>query len=503
MDLVEKEEPIPLFVIDGRPISSGAVTHHYSANIGLSGRTMSVDLDVTQLGTYPVVLGTPWLRRHNPHIDWRRNLLTLENRTSLDQSTPIKALPIVPISTLDDIPLIAMVDSATFEAAASLSDSESGVLLYSTGAVGPDTISATVDRPAPPFDDSLPDSSDYILKLKEMVPSAYHDLLAAFSKKRADTLPPHRTYDLSIELEEGKAPPFGPVYSLSELELKALSAWLEENLSKGFIRASTSPAGAPILFVKKKDGTLRLCVDYRALNNITIKNRYPLPLIPEALDRLRTAKIFTKLDLRGAYNLVRVKQGDEWKTAFRTRYGHFECMVMPFGLTNAPAVFQHFMNDVFRNMLDQTVLVYLDDILIFSEDPLEHTEHVRQVLKQLVRHGLYAKAEKCEFSVDRTEFLGFIISENGVSMSSTKVSAISDWPEPVKIRDVQQFLGFANFYRRFIKGYSRIIIPLTRLLRKNQPFNFDEAARKSFSDIKKAFSDGEVLRHFSPNLETW
>ena len=187
---------------------------------------------------------------------------------------------------------------------------------------------------------------------------------------------------------------FGPIYSLSDLELKALSTWLKENLDKGFNQPSTSPAGAPILFVKKKNGSLRLCVDYRALNNITIKNRYPLPLIAEALDRLRSATIFTKLDLRGAYNLVRVKEGDEWKTALRTRYGHFECLVMPFGLTNAPAVFQHFMNDVFRDLLDNTVLIYLDDIVIFSENESLHQQHVRRVLERLIANGLYVAPEK-------------------------------------------------------------------------------------------------------------
>ena len=206
--------------------------------------------------------------------------------------------------------------------------------------------------------------------------------------------------------------------------------------------------------------------------------------------------------MRGAYNLVRVKNGDEWKTAFRTRYGHFECLVMPFGLTNAPAVFQHFMNDVFRDMLDQTVLIYLDDILIFSENPSDHTDHVRKVLERLIKNGLYVAPEKCEFSVKTTEFLGFIISEHGVSMSSDKVSAISDWPQPTKLKEIQQFLGFANFYRRFILGYSRIIVPLTRLLRKNTTFNFDEAAVQAFLKIKKAFTDGSILQHFDPTLET-
>lgn len=497
LGLTSKPEPVPLFVIDGRPIKSGAVTHSCSLQAKISDRPVSLTLDVTQLGAYPVILGTPWLRRYNPDIDWRRNTIVVHERTLSDQK-PIKALPFVPDVNDSDASMIAWLDAKAFTDLADLPDSQSGLLHLSTDSAF--TISATYETG--PFQDDLPDPPDYVANLKQVVPSDYHGLLSAFSKTKADTLPPHRPYDLSVDLEDGKSPPFGPLYSLSELELKALSDWLKENLSKGFIRASTSPAGAPILFVKKKNGSLRLCVDYRALNNITIKNRYPLPLIPEALDRLRTARIFTKLDLRGAYNLVRVKEGDEWKTAFRTRYGHFECLVMPFGLTNAPAVFQHFMNDVFRDMLDHTVLIYLDDILVFSENPDQHTDHVKKVLQRLIDNGLYCSHEKCEFNVTRTEFLGFIVSSDGIEMAQDKVQSVQDWPEPKKLRDIQQFLGFANFYRRFIKGYSRIIIPLTRLLKKNSTFNFDDAARTAFRTIKERFSDASILRHFIPDLET-
>lgn len=191
--------------------------------------------------------------------------------------------------------------------------------------------------------------------------------------------------------------PFGRIFPLSERELEALKDYVDESLKKGFIRPSTSPAGAGIFFVEKKDHSLRPCVDYRELNKITVKNRYPLPLVPELFQRLRSASIFTKLDLRGAYNLVRIREGDEWKTAFRTRFGHFEYLVMPFGLCNAPATFQHFVNDIFRDWLDIFVIVYLDDILIFSSSLDLHRDHVRNVLGRLRQHGLYAKPKKYEF----------------------------------------------------------------------------------------------------------
>jgi len=261
-----------------------------------------------------------------------------------------------------------------------------------------------------------------------------------------------------------------------EPKLQALRDYLTENLAKGFVQHSKSPAGAPILFVKKKDGSFRLCVDYCELNKITKKNRYPLPLISGILDRLHTGKIFTKLDLRGAYNLLRICPGDEWKTTFRTRYGHFEYTVMPFGLTNAPAVFQHLMNDIFREYMDEFVVVYLDDILIFSKNQEDHDKNVRLVLAMLWEHGLYTKLEKCEFDKSSVVFLGYVISLDGIFMDKSKVETIQCWATPSPVKDVQHFLGFANFYRRFIKGYSKITTPLTALTCKDKPFSWNPTA---------------------------
>lgn len=480
LTLIPKSDPVPLFVIDGRPIASGFITHSVLLPAKILGDTFStLEFEVTSLGSYPFVLGMPWLRKVNPRIDWEAGTLssrTLQSSCDELEQGFLQAFPMLPVMTDDPV----------------------------SSRPAPYTIlDATLEREQPLtlLDTEVLDTEEYSAKLQELVPVAYHGLLAAFSKQRADTLPPHRPYDLAIDLEEGKSPPFGPLYSLSALELKALSEWLDENLLKGFIQPSKSPAAAPILFVKKKDSTLRLCVDYRALNAITVKNRYPLPLIPEALDRLREARIFTKLDLRGAYNLVRIKAGDEWKTAFRTRYGHFECLVMPFGLTNAPAAFQHFMNEVLREFLDVTVVVYLDDILVFSADREQHTRHVQAVLEKLIRNKLYVKAEKCEFDKTKVEFLGFMISPDGISMADDKVSAVTDWAQPTKVKDLQSFLGFANFYRRFIPGYSRIAAPLTALLKKDAKFDFGPTAQAAFQALKSAFTGGDILRHFDPALE--
>ena len=333
------------------------------------------------------------------------------------------------------------------------------------------------------------------------IPPEYSEFADLFNKESAEQLPEHQPWDHTMPLVEGKQPPFGPIYPLSEFELRSLREYLDENLRKGFIRPSSSPAGAPILFAKNKNGSLRLCVDYRGLNAITIKNRYPLPLIPELLDRFRQAKYFTKLDLRGAYNLVRIAHGEEWKTAFRTRYGHFEYLVMPFGLANAPASFQGLINDTLRPFLDRFATAYLDDIMIYSNTLEEHKEHVRQVLARLRSKNLFVKLEKCQFHTDTTEFLGFIISPKGISMDPKKVEAITSWPTPTCQKDVMSFLGFANFYRRFVRSFSRIATPLTALLKKTSlRFAWTASAQQAFDTLKLAFTTAPILAHFDPSL---
>ena len=326
------------------------------------------------------------------------------------------------------------------------------------------------------------------------IPEQYRKYLDVFSEDNANTLPEHRPCDHTIPPVEGTQPPFGPLYSLSRDELHALSDYIKDNLEKGFIRPSASPAGAPILFVKKKDGSLRLCVDYRGLNKITIKNRYPLPLINELMDRLSSATVYTKLDIRNAYHRIRIADGDEWKTAFRCRYGHFEFLVMPFGLTNAPASFQALINDTLREYLDHFVIVYLDDILVFRNSQEEHEQHVKMVLDKLRSAGLYVKAEKCKFHVREVEFLGFRVGTSGITMDPSKISTVQNWPIPTSIRDIQVFLGFANFYRRFIRNYSKITLPMTSLLKKNVDFQWTDKAQTAFDIVVSGNIQTPTLR---------
>ena len=246
--------------------------------------------------------------------------------------------------------------------------------------------------------------------------------------------------------------------------MEELKRTITELHDTGFIRDSTSPYGAPILFVKKKDGTFRMVVDYRALNNITVKNKYPLPRVDDILDQFHGAKIFSKLDLRSGYHQIRLSEESIPKTAFRTRYGLYEFTVLPFGLCNAPATFQRMVNDIFKPYLDKFVNVFIDDIIIWSSSPSQHLEHLRKVFELLREHKLYAKLSKCSFALPTADFLGHIISADGISCDPAKVKAIVEWPAPKAVSHLRSFLGLANYYRRFVKNFASVAAPMYDLL---------------------------------------
>ncbi|CCF49783.1 uncharacterized protein UHO2_05817 [Ustilago hordei] len=337
------------------------------------------------------------------------------------------------------------------------------------------------------------------------IPKPYQHLRDVFDEVEADKLPHHTEHDLHLKLIEGGKPPQGPLYLKGPKEMSELRRYLDENLKKGFIRPSKSPAQSPVLFVPKKDGGLRLCVDYRGLNEITVKNRAPLPLIEEQLFLLRKARIYTKLDLRAAYNLIRIAKGDEWKTAFGTQLGLYEYLVMPFGLANAPAHFQSFINDIFRDIIGIYVVVYLDDFLIFSDTEEAHVKHVTEVLTRLRSNRLFAKLSKCEFHTKTVEFLGYIIKPTGIEMDPEKVRTVKEWPMLESIHDIQRFLGFANFYRRFIAHFARIAKPLTALVKpieRFKKFELPEEAQQAFHKLIQAFTSAGVLQHFDYHLPT-
>ncbi|SYW86541.1 uncharacterized protein UHO2_04038 [Ustilago hordei] len=337
------------------------------------------------------------------------------------------------------------------------------------------------------------------------IPKPYQHLQDVFDEVEADKLPHHTEHDLHVKLIEGGKPPQGPLYLKGPKEMPELRRYLDENLEKGFIRPSKSLAQSPVLFVPKKDGGLRLCVDYRGLNEITVKNRAPLPLIEEQLFLLRKARIYTKLDLRAAYNLIQIAKGDEWKTAFGTQLGLYEYLVMPFGLANAPAHFQLFINDIFQDIIGVYVVVYLDDFLIFSDTEKSHVKHVTEVLTCLRSNRLFAKLSKCEFHTKTVEFLGYIIKPTGIEMDPEKVHTVKEWPMPESIHDIQRFLGFANFYQRFIAHFAHIAKPLTSLVKPTEwfkKFELPEEAQQAFHKLIQAFTSAGVLQHFNYHLPT-
>ena len=248
-----------------------------------------------------------------------------------------------------------------------------------------------------------------------------------------------------------------------------------------------------MLFVKKKDGSMRMCIDYRELNKVTIKNRYPLPRIDDLLDQLQGAAVFSKIDLRSGYHQLKVKDQDVLKTAFRTRYGHFEFLVMPFGLTNAPAAFMDMMNKIFRPYLDNFVVVFIDDILIYSKNKEEHRHHLSMALTILKDQKLYAKLSKCEFWLEEVKFLGHVISSRGVAVDPSKIEAITNWQRPTSVHEIRSFLGLAGYYRRFVEGFSRLSGPLTALTKKNVKFTWNDKCETSFLELKKRLTTAPVL----------
>ena len=278
---------------------------------------------------------------------------------------------------------------------------------------------------------------------------------------------------------------------MAPAELKELKVQMEEMVNKGFVKPGTSPWGAPVLFVKKNDGSMRLCIDYRELIKVTIRNQYPLPRIDDLFDQLQGAKVFFKIDLRSGYHQLRVHDEDVSKTTFR--YGHFEFLVMLFGLTNTPAAFMDLMNRIFRPYLDQFVIVFIDDILIYSGSGEEHAEHLRIFLQTLREHRLYSKLSKCQFLLDNVAFLGHIVSAEGVSVDPQKVEAILNWKPPTSATEIRSFLGLAWYYRKFVEGFSKIAAPLTRLTRKEEPFLWSEACQQSFDELKGRLTSAPVL----------
>lgn len=341
--------------------------------------------------------------------------------------------------------------------------------------------------------------------LESRVPKEYHNFLDVFSRHKADELPPHREYDHKIEFEPGKGPKdlgFSPLWHQTTEELRVLKQYLDDNLAKGFIQPSKEAFASPILFVKKANGKLRFCIDFRKLNALTKKDRYPLPLIDETFDRMAGMVKITKLDIISAFNRIRMHPESLQLTSFRTRYGQYESTVLPFGLCNGPATYQRYMNDVLFDYLDDFTSAYMDDIVIWSKEGEDHEEQVRKVLQRLQNARLQVDLDKCEFGVEKTKFLGFIVGTKGIEVDPEKIQVLKDWKEPKSVTGVRSFLGFCGFYRRFIKDYGRITRPLNNLTKKDAPFTFDDKCKKAMETLITALTEAPILSHYQVTSAT-
>jgi hypothetical protein len=306
-------------------------------------------------------------------------------------------------------------------------------------------------------------------------------------------MPSDHDIEFSIELLPGTTPISKRAYRMDDKDLIELKKQIEELLEKGFIHPSSSPWGAPVLFENKKDGSRRMCVNYRSLNELTIKNKYPLPWIEDLFDQMRGAKVFSKIDLRSGYHQLKIQTEDIPKTAFTTRYGLYEFLVMSFGLNNAPAYFMNLMNKLFMEYLDQFVVVFIDDILVYSQNEEAHEDHLRLVLQKLHDNQLYAKFSKCDFWLKEVAFLGHIITNGGIKVDPGKTSETLNWKQPTDVSKIRSFLGLAGYYRRFIEGFSKIVKPFTSLLEKGKEFKWDEACQKCFKELKERLIAAQVL----------
>ncbi len=434
-------------------------------------------------GQWDVILGRSWLRRVDPDINWRTDTVTFNFQGQQHTLRGECDGPSDPtcggmcISALQFKRMLRHKDVQTWLCV--IND----VLHTPDAAPAGDTTGEQRDAAAP-----LVVNQAALAALLEQ----FQDVLGGIPSSAP--MPPQRAVDHGIQLVPGAEPANRGVIRLAQPELEELRKQLTELLEKGYIRPSLSPFGAPVLFAKKKDGTLRLCIDYRRLNAVTIKNKYPLPRIDDLLDQLQGATVFSKIDLQSGYHQVRVNSGDVHKTAFRCRYGHYEWTVMPFGLTNAPATFQTLMNSVLGDYLDKFSTVYLDDVLVYSRTPREHLTHLKMVLQRLREHQLYAKLSKCAFGLGEMPFLGHIISGNGIRMDPAKVAAIANWPTPRTVVQLQSFLGLANYYRRFVHNYSHIAAPLTALATPaTKGWPWTEAHDTAFAALKAAVASAPII----------
>src|SRR5712671_1024537 len=459
----------PLFNVDGSTNKTGTLKYYTDLEVQTGKKRTNMRFFLADLGEHKVILGYPWFAANQPKIDWARGWIdTTQLPLILRSANAVK--PQFNPNTHN------------------LPDPVEEEVLY----IGKIVIGSQIARQT--MSSTLAEEHDK--PQLNPIPTEYRRHAKVFSEEAAQRFPESRIWDHAIELKPGAPATLpGKIYALTQLEQAELAKFVKEHLAKGYIRSSKSPYAAPFFFIKKKDGKLRPVQDYRRLNEWTIRNRYPLPLIPQLINRVRGKALFTKFDIRWGYNNVRIKEGDEWKAAFITNEGLYEPTVMFFGLTNSPATFQAMMNAIFEDEIREGWLtVYMDDMLIATpDDPVLHQECVHRVLDKLEKHDLYLKPEKCAFMQRCIEFLGVVLEDNTIQMDPTKIKGVAEWPFPRNPTDIRSFLGFTGFYRYFIPNYSRVARPLLDLTKKATPWVWEEAQTKAFETLKRLMCTEPVL----------
>jgi hypothetical protein len=474
LGLQELPTPKKIFNIDNTSNKSGMITHFLDLNVQTNGINKEMRFLVTDIGHEEVLLGYPWLATFEPKFQWRSAVID-------ERVLPIIISSINPRS-IKQQPVIAtgLSEDAKRSIVRQL-ETECHVRSVATDLA----IEAGAEQK------------------EAILPEEYKEFARLFNDEAADRFPPTREWDHAIDLKPGAPDALDcKVYPMTRDEDTALEKFLDEMVAKGYIRPSKSPYASPFFFVKKKDGKLRPVQDYRRLNSHTVRNQYPLPLIAQLISDLSGAHIFSKVDVRQGYNNVRIKKGDEWKAAFKTKFGHWEPLVMFFGLTNSPSTFQEMMNVIYKEVIEKharrgtTIRIYMDDIAIATTGTLQdHIDAVRDVLRVAEQNDLYFKLSKCTFHASSIDYLGVIIEKGMTRMDPVKIAGIKNWPIPTKVKDVRSFLGFCNFYRTFIRGFAHLARPLNELTRKDAEWSWETRHQKAFKELKHRVTTEPVLAH--------
>ncbi len=468
------ENPIKIWNVDGTHNQDGAISHFTDLQMHTGTKTKTLRFLITNLGKDEVILGYPWLTAFEPMIHWKDATLDKECQ-------PVVISSVKP----EEAQLGAMTTEEEWE---TLNTEEGPDAILRKTTTASELAQKAMDKTKKTFE--------------QMVPEEYRRHARTFNEKESHRFPPERPWDHAIELLPDAPKSFDcKIYPMARGEEDSLWEFIKEQLEKGYIRPSKSPYASPFFFIKKKDGKLRLVQDYRKLNSLTVKNQYPLPLIPELIDRLRNATLFTKLDIRWGYNNVCIKEGDQEKGAFKTNLGLYEPCVMFFGLTNSPSTFQTMMDTIFRDLTATgEVVIYMDDILIVtSHNTPHHRQLVHQVLEKLEEHDLFLKPEKCTFEVPEIEYLGLVIGGGRVRMDRVKVQGVDGWKRPKNLTELRGWMGFINFYRRFIKGFSKIARVLNELTKKGVQWEWTDEREEAFQKLKELICAEPVL--LMPRLE--